>query len=67
MKTKKSKTVKNKTVKKINHSNPSLKILKAGYPLYASKQYEGSTILEYNKSEERKYNDKCLMQNSILI
>jgi len=43
---------------------PSLKILYVGYPLYASKQYEGSTILEYNKSEEIKYNDKCLMQNS---
>lgn len=43
---------------------PSLKKLPKGYPLYASKQYEGSTILEYNKSEEIKYNDKCLMQNS---
>jgi hypothetical protein len=63
MKTKKSKTIKNKTVKNKN-PKPSLKILNVGYPLYASKQYEGSTILEYNKSEELKYKDKCLMQNS---
>ena len=35
-----------------------------GYPLYASKLYEGSTILEYNRNEEEKYHDNCLMQNS---
>ena len=68
MKTKSNKIAKNinrkhKTRKNIS-IKPSLKILKKGYPLYASKQYEGSTILEYNKSEELKYNDKCLMQNS---
>jgi hypothetical protein len=64
MKTKsKNRTIKNKT-KKNKIIKPSLKVLKIGYPLYASKQYEGSTILEYNKSEELKYNDKCLMQNS---
>jgi len=54
----KNKTIKNKTIK------PSLKILNIGFPLYASKIYEGSTILEYNKKEEMKYHDKCLMQNS---
>ena len=66
MKTKRNRTVKNKTRKnkKSLHLKPSLKILKTGYPLYASKQYEGSTILEYNKNEEIKYHDKCLMQNS---
>jgi hypothetical protein len=64
MKTKKSKTVKNKTIKNNKSLKPSLKVLNLGYPLYASKQYEGSTILEYNKSEELKYKDKCLMQNS---
>jgi hypothetical protein len=63
MKTKKRKTVKNKTIKN-NVRLPSLKVLKVGYPLYASKSYEGSTILEYNKEQELKYNDKCLMQNS---
>jgi len=55
----------NKTRKfSLTKLKPSLKILPKGYPLYASKQYEGATILEYNKSEELKYNDKCLMQNS---
>jgi hypothetical protein len=43
---------------------PIVKTLNVGYPLYASKQYEGSTILDYNREEERKYHDKCLMQNS---
>jgi hypothetical protein len=42
----------------------SVKILRKGFPLYASKKYEGSAILEYNKEQELKYNDKCLMQNS---
>lgn len=63
MKTKKNKSVKNKSVKN-RITLPSLKVLKIGYPLYASKIYEGSTILEYNRSEELKYNDKCLKQNS---
>ena len=63
MKTKSNKIFKNKTRKNMKQS-PSLKVLKKGYPLYASKSYEGSTILEYNKNEELKYNDKCLMQNS---
>lgn len=46
---------------KIN--NPSLRHLRIGYPLYASKKYEGSTILKYTQNEERKYKDKCLIQN----
>ena len=41
MKTRRNKLVKNKTIKK-NSMKPSFKILKKGYPLYASKQYEGS-------------------------
>ena len=67
MKTKRSKNIKtkNNTTKKMyTKERPSLKILNIGYPLYASKQYEGSTILEYNRNEEVKYHDKCLMQNS---
>ena len=63
MKTRKNKVVKNKTMKN-KLTKPALNILKVDYPLYASKQYEGSTILEYNKKEELKYNDKCLMSNS---
>jgi hypothetical protein len=61
MNTKKNRTIKNKTIKK--HFKPSLKNLKIGYPLYAAKQYEGSSILKYNIKEELKYKDKCLMQN----
>ena len=63
MKTRRNKFATNKT-RKIYSIKPSFRVLKKGYPLYASKQYEGSTILEYNKNEEIKYRDKCLMQNS---
>lgn len=63
MKTRRNKFATNKT-RKIYSINPSLRLLKKDYPLYASKKYEGSTILEYNKNEEIKYRDKCLMQNS---
>jgi hypothetical protein len=58
--TRRNKIKKNKTRK----LKPSIKILNVGYPLYASKSYEGSTILKYNKQQEDKYHDKCLMVNS---
>ena len=58
--TRRNKIKKNKTRK----IKPSIKVLKFGYPLYASKSYEGSTILKYNKEQEDKYHDKCLMVNS---
>lgn len=61
---KKEKRKKNNFTKKNKLFHPSCKVLSKGYPLYASKSYEGSSILEYNKKEELKYNDKCLMQNS---
>jgi hypothetical protein len=65
MKTQRKKSNNNKTKKMSSLKlKPSLNLLPKGYPLYASKQYEGSSILEYNKSEEIKNNDKCLMQNS---
>jgi hypothetical protein len=67
MKTKQNKikkTCNNKTKKNNMSKNCSLRILNTGFPLYASKQYDGSTILEYNKKEELKYHDKCLMTNS---
>lgn len=72
MKTRKNKNTKlnsknmRKTRKNLNPKiiKPYLKILSKGYPLYASKSYEGSTILEYNKKEEDKYHDKCLIENS---
>lgn len=55
---------KNKKNNKTRKTRPSLKFLKTGYPLYAAKSYEGSTILQYNKEQEEKYHDKCLMMNS---
>lgn len=58
-------TRRNKIKKNITRKlKPSLRILKIGYPLYAAKSYEGSTILKYNKEQEDKYHDKCLIVNS---
>ena len=62
MTTKRHKIINNKT-RKNKVPKPSYNILKPGHHLYASKSFEGSTILEYNKSEEVKYHDKCLIQN----
>lgn len=64
MVTRRHKIKKNITRKKRHLSKLSFKILKSGYPLYAAKSYEGSTILKYNKEQEDKYHDKCLMINS---
>lgn len=68
MKTKKSKTIKNKTMKnksmKKTSIQPSLKILKVGYPLYASKKHEGDKLLEYKMNAEKKTKDHCLLDNS---
>lgn len=61
---KKSKLHSNNKTKKNKSIKPSLKTLNIGYPLYAAKQYEGSKILDFNREEEMKYHDKCLMQNS---
>lgn len=65
--TRRKKIKKNITRKKMilsNEHSPSLKVLKIGYPLYAAKSYDGSTILNYNNEQEKKYHDKCLMINS---
>lgn len=64
MVTRRNKIKKNKTRKIMGLLKPSLKVLKFGYPLYAAKSYEGSSILKYNKEQEEKYHDKCLMINS---
>jgi len=64
MTTRRNKIKNNKTRKNKSLKLPSLKILKIGYPLYAAKSYEGSTILKYNKEQADKYHDKCLMVNS---
>jgi len=58
------KNIKN-TTRKNKHSliKPSLRVLKTGYPLYASKKSYGDKILEHTKEEEEKYNDSCLFGN----
>jgi len=63
-KTRKNMKKKNMTRKNIRKGDHALKVLRKGFSLYAAKKYEGSSILEYNKEQELKYNDKCLMQNS---
>jgi hypothetical protein len=58
------KNIKNTTRKnKSALIKPSLRVLKIGYPLYASKKSYGDKILEYTKEEEEKYNDSCLFGN----
>jgi len=65
MKTNKKKITKNKT-RKIHTTqlHPSLKVLEIGYPLYASKSFNGEKLLEYQKNAEKEANDHCLLQNS---
>jgi hypothetical protein len=62
MKTKKNKTLKNKTLKN-KTLKPLIRVLKNGFPLYASKKSYGDTILEYTKEQEKKHNDSCLFEN----
>ena len=59
----KNKTKSNKTKSNNNSLNPSLHILKVGFPLYASKKSYGDSILEYTKEQEEKYDDNCLFGN----
>ena len=61
-KTAQHRKTKNKTRKNFGII-PSLKILKTGFPLYASKKSYGDKILEHTKEEEDKYNDSCLFGN----
>jgi hypothetical protein len=58
----KNKNKKNKT-KKNRLDNPQLKILKVGFPLFASKKSYGDKIIEYTKEQEKKFNDSCLFGN----
>lgn len=65
MKTKKRhQSIKNKTIKhhKTKHY-PVFKSLKLGYPLYASKKYDGKSILEYTKKQEKIHKNHCLTEN----
>ena len=61
--TKKNKIYKNKT-RKIFLNNPLFKIFKKGYPLYASKTFEGSEILKYDSEQVKQNHNKCLPQVS---
>jgi hypothetical protein len=62
MKTKRNRTSKNKTLKN-RRLKPLIRVLKNGFPLYASKKSYGDTILEYTKEQEKKYSDSCLFKN----
>lgn len=64
MTTRRNKIKKNKTKKIRSLKYPSLKILKFGYPLYASKKHEGDKLLEYKMNAEKKAKDHCLLDNS---
>lgn len=61
MKTNRRKSNNGKT-KKVRE--PSLKILRIGYPLYASKKYKGDELLAYQKKAENEAHDSCLLDNS---
>jgi hypothetical protein len=61
MKTKRRKSNNSKT-KKVRST--SFKILRIGYPLYASKKFKGDELLAYQKTAENKTHDSCLLDNS---
>jgi len=64
MKTKKrQQPKKNKTVKRQSKYNPFFKTLKPDYPLYASKKYDGNSILEYTKKQEKIHKTHCFNEN----
>jgi len=56
-------SLKNKT-RKNRKINPSLNVLKVGFHLFGAKEFSGDELLEYNKKEEERTHDPCLMQNS---
>jgi hypothetical protein len=62
-KTLKNKTIKNKTLKS-KKIIADTRLLKIGFPLYASKKYEGDKLLEYKRDAENKTGDHCLLDNS---
>jgi len=62
----KTKRVKRQTYKKTQkrkRANWSYKILHKGSPLYASKKFDGNSILEYTKNNESKTGDHCMIEN----
>lgn len=54
---------KNKTRKK-TQLKPHLRVLRLGFPMYASKKYEGDKLIEYKRQMELKTGDHCLLENS---
>lgn len=54
---------KNKTRKK-RKLTPHLRVLELGFPMYASKKYEGDKLIEYKRQMELKTGDHCLLENS---
>jgi hypothetical protein len=62
MTTRRTRNVKNRT-KKNRPDKPQLKILKVGFPLFASKKSYGDKIIEYTKEQEKKFDDHCLFGN----
>jgi hypothetical protein len=63
MRTKKHQISKNKTRKIKTQFSPSIKLLKKGFPIYASKKLYGDKILQHTREEEEKYHDSCLFGN----
>jgi len=63
MKTRRVKKSNNKTIKH-RKQQPKLKFLGVGYPLFASKKFEGDKLLEFKKKAEQQSNDHCLLDNS---
>jgi hypothetical protein len=60
---KNNKRLRNITRKRNKTPNYKLKVLNKNYKLYASKSFEGSEILKYNRKQEQIHNDTCLMEN----
>jgi hypothetical protein len=63
MKTRRYKKIHNKTIKN-QKLQPKLKFLKVGYPLFASKKFEGDKLLKFKKKAETQSHDHCLLDNS---
>lgn len=65
MTTRNNKKITNKTNKtnKTKKTIPSLKKLRIGFSLFASKKYSGDEVLEYTKNQELKNHELCLLDN----
>lgn len=62
MKTKRKRSMHNKTVKH-RIVNPTIKLFHTGHPIYAAKSFDGEAILKYTKEQENKFGDSCLYSN----